>query len=415
MGDFVKGNIKLIVAAGAAAIAGAVLLAFFLTQGKALFRAEPVLKQTKISLEKKALQSREPQTEEFCREALTDETQKTAYDTLKTVAYYDESERFSIEGADKNDFQIALTAFLSDHPEVFWLDPASGYSYYEGDGSLGVELNYTAEGETLSNDKAALEAAVEKAALGAPDNASDYEVELYLNDYLSENCEYDAQADNKHSAYGALTAGRAVCDGYAHAFQLLCKRLGIACTVVEGNSEFNSDAEDGHMWNCVRLGEDWYHVDVTWNDSTHAISGAEHYFYLNLTTEEISRDHIISGDFSKRAENKGNFFNVFVPECTADALNYMKLNFAAIESFDDDEQLIATLIAAANEKKSFCAYRVPEAADFAAVNEKVVNQYVGEWIFVANRFAGNQIKITENTKVASYEGKRVIALQLQYQ
>ena len=415
MGDFVERNIKIIIAAGAAAVVGAVLLAFFLIQGKFLFRSEPVLNKTEITLEKKPLKSREKQNPEFCRQVLGSDAQKNAYDKLKTVAAYDGSEQFWVDGADKNDFQIALTAFLSDYPEVFWIDPASGYSYYEDDDSLAVELNFTAEGEELASEKAALDAAVEKAALAAPDNASDYEVELYLNDYLSENCEYDAQAENKHNAYGALTGGRSVCDGYSRPFQLLCQRLVIACTVVEGNSEFNDDTEDGHMWNCVRLGEDWYHVDVTWNDSTHAVCGVEHYFYLNLTTEEISRDHIISGDFSKRAENRGNFFNIFVPECNSDTLNYMKLNFAEIKDPEDDEQIIATLIAAAREKQTYCAYLVPDNADFNAVREDVVNNYAAIWIFTANRFAGVGIKISENTKVASYEDKRVLALQLHYQ
>ena len=398
--------------AGAALAAVGAFLAF---QGKYLFRSEPVLQQAGDTLEKRSLQSRTAHNSAFCRANLENDAQTDAYDAVAEYAFYDESEGFSVYGADKNDLNKAVNAFLNDHPEVFWIDSSSGYRYAEYDDSIYAELNFTESGSQLQSDRETLAAAVEAAAAGAPDNASDYEAECYINDYLAERCAYNSDGANKHSSFGALVDGQAVCDGYSHAFQLLCQRLDIPCTVVEGNSDFNEDTEDGHMWNCVRLGDNWYHVDVTWNDSLNAANGAEHYFYLNLTTAEIERDHEISGDYDHRFENRGNFFNVFVPDCGSDEYNYMKRSFVTIKNPDDDEQILASLLSAARGQKSWCAYVIDDSADFDKISGEVINRYAADWIQGANHFTGGKPKIADSTKVVTYQNKRVIAFALEYE
>ena len=345
MGDCVKINKRIVAAIVliAAAVA-AVVLAFFAFNGKWMFRSEPQWHKPTVDLEKKPLQSRTALKEELCRSALEGEGQKAAYETISDYINRSDGEQFWLYSSDINDFQIALSAYLSDHPEVFWLDDSSPYRYSEYDDSLCVELIFTETGEELSQSKASLDAAVEIIANEAPDNADDYEIELYLNDWFTENCSYNTDGDHKHSSYGALINGTAVCDGYSHAFQLLCNRLGVTCTVIEGASEFNDDAEDGHMWNCIKLGESWYHIDVTWNDSTQAVCGVEHYFYLNLTDEQIAQDHTVSGDFEHRFDNRGNFFNVFIPKCNSDELNYFRLNYVTVSDPENDDEIVAALI-----------------------------------------------------------------------
>ena len=64
-----------------------------------------------------------------------------------------------------------------------------------------------------------------------------------------------------HSAKGALMKGLAVCDGYAHAFQIFMKHLKIPCRFVIGRS-----GTVGHGWNMVKVGGKWYHIDVTFDD-----------------------------------------------------------------------------------------------------------------------------------------------------
>ena len=416
MGDCVRINKRIVVAVILIAAAlTAVVLAFFALNGEWMFRSEPQRHKPTVDLEKKPIESRTALTEELCRNALETDGQKAAYETISDYINRSESERFRLYSSDTNEFQIALNAYLSDHPEVFWLDDSSSYRYYEYDDSLDVELIFTQTGEELSQNKASLEAAVEKVAGDAPDIADDYEIELYLNDWFTENCSYNTDGGNKHSAYGALINGEAVCDGYSHAFQLLCNRLGVTCTVVEGTSEFNCDAEDGHMWNCVKLGESWYHIDVTWNDSSNAECGVEHYFYVNLNDEQIALDHSVSGGFDQRFNNKGNYFNVFLPKCDSDELNWFRLNGVVISDPDDDDEPVAALIEAAKNRDAYFACVIDEKADFNAVCDKIIDGCAVSWIKGANHFLGGDPKISEDEKIFSYESKRVLALQLKYE
>lgn len=404
-----------VIAAMIAAVAALGIFSFCSFQGKYWFKSEPKLNRAVVNLEKKPLKDRAALTTQPCRDRLTSEAQKKAYDTIASYAAEADRDEFDLGEAGKDDFEIALNAFTVDHPEVFWIDISSGYTYYEYEDRLCVSLHYSTSGEELEKQRTELNAAVEKAAGVAPDNADDYEVELYLNDWLTDNCAYKTDAGNKHTAYGAIVGGGAVCDGYSHAFQLLCRRLGIECTVIEGTSDFNNDAENGHMWNCVQLNGDWYHIDVTWNDATDSVCGVEHYFYVNLTEEQILRDHKISGGYSQRKSNSTGFFNVFVPKCDSTRLNYMALNFVTIKDPSDDDQILASLIDASRRKSPYCAYVIDESADFNKTVKSITDKYAGSWIQGANHYTGGNPKISDSGKVVFYENKRVLAIQLNYE
>lgn len=60
-------------------------------------------------------------------------------------------------------------------------------------------------------------------------------------------------------AYGALVEGRAVCEGYARAYQALLTTESIECGLV---ASFGGD----HMWNTAVLDGVSYHIDTTWGD-----------------------------------------------------------------------------------------------------------------------------------------------------
>lgn len=65
-----------------------------------------------------------------------------------------------------------------------------------------------------------------------------------------------------------LQNGQAVCDGISKAFALLCGIENIDCYKANGYAYGNS--KEGHAWNKVKLGENWYGVDCTWNDVENA-------------------------------------------------------------------------------------------------------------------------------------------------
>lgn len=112
-------------------------------------------------------------------------------------------------------------------------------------------------------------------------SGTDYEKVRAIYDYITQNITYaydsSGQPDSrpvKHSAYGALEEGSAVCQGYATLLYRMLLTAGIDCRYITGTS-----SGEGHAWNIVRLGSKYYNVDSTW-DSNYK-PGYYRYFLLN--------------------------------------------------------------------------------------------------------------------------------------
>ena len=84
---------------------------------------------------------------------------------------------------------------------------------------------------------------------------TDYEKELFFHDYLIEHCAYHEDTGNwqAYTAAGALLNGKAVCEGYSRAFQLLLNQEGIDNYLMTGSARDPSGRVDGHMWNLITL------------------------------------------------------------------------------------------------------------------------------------------------------------------
>lgn len=118
-----------------------------------------------------------------------------------------------------------------------------------------------------------------------------------IHDYIAYNFRYDvdflssndmAQYSRDSHAYYALTNNKAICGGYASAFQRLTKYFGIESVVVKGFSD------GGHAWNKVKIGDTWLHVDVTFDDPI--VNGDPsknmiRYDYFLKTDSEMAKTH----------------------------------------------------------------------------------------------------------------------------
>jgi hypothetical protein len=85
------------------------------------------------------------------------------------------------------------------------------------------------------------------------------------------------------NAFSALFYGKTTCEGYAMLTYKLLKGAGIENRIV---------TNEDHAWNLVRIYDQWYHVDTTWNDGIKKNEGF--YKYFNLTDAQIrtSRNYI---------------------------------------------------------------------------------------------------------------------------
>ena len=118
---------------------------------------------------------------------------------------------------------------------------------------------------------------------GIKNEWNDLEKILYTNNYLCRLCEYDyTLKDTAHSIYGALVAKEPVCDGYSKAFKYLLKKVNI-------NSILATSAEMVHAWNMVELNDNYYHIDVTWNDGMPGVGKTSYDYFLTSDEEFLTR------------------------------------------------------------------------------------------------------------------------------
>lgn len=138
---------------------------------------------------------------------------------------------------------------------------------YTPEGDLSLTFSSTAaEGASLARCRTeALEKALEvKQTLHASgqikESMSDREKALVYYQWVCDHCVYDEAAkDNSfsHLPWGLFTRGRAVCDGYTGAYNLLLKLEGIQCTALSNSS---------HIWTVATLDGKSVHIDPTWGD-----------------------------------------------------------------------------------------------------------------------------------------------------
>lgn len=234
-------------------------------------------------------------------------------------------------------------AFDRDHPEVFWLSgkckirittakssDGSKTAYFflalaDKDGFTMRSPDWTASGAVTAGI-ARRDAAIDK-ILKAVTGDTPEEKMRSINRILTEQNEYNTTPDlttignEPHECLSALE-GRTgnsgpVCEGYARAFKILCDKLGILCVLEDGYAKPTADSTGTfHMWNAVKLGDQWFGTDVTWNDPIVAgVSGAksgyenELFLLVGATTEIMGQTFAVSHPAINRAAQGGVSFN----------------------------------------------------------------------------------------------------------
>ncbi|MBQ7896677.1 MAG: transglutaminase domain-containing protein [Oscillospiraceae bacterium] len=89
------------------------------------------------------------------------------------------------------------------------------------------------------------------------DSMSQIDRLLLACQYLAENCIYGSETAG-NSVYSALVIKDADSEGLSYAFVELCRQLGIECTMIYGQRNWQD-----HWWNIVKLDEGYYHVDMS--------------------------------------------------------------------------------------------------------------------------------------------------------
>ncbi len=112
---------------------------------------------------------------------------------------------------------------------------------------------------------------------GVDENWSEAEKALYLygvvGDYLTKFNSNDEIKENVCTLVYTLDKQKTLCEGYAWLYGALLRRVGVESLQIGSENET-------HMWNMVKIGNAWYHADVTKGDAYPQYSGMMVYDYF---------------------------------------------------------------------------------------------------------------------------------------
>ena len=194
----------------------------------------------------------------------------------------------------KESVPAARRAFDADRPDVFWSNGIMTYGTYIADDEgniyneyyhnreyivgatvkMPIGVSWSSGGRSVSTDRAAVSSKVASIVADAKKQSTKVDQLKYAHDWLTSHNAYNKTAADTPNyiktdctpwtAISALDIDSnlaPVCEGYSHAFKMICDGLGIPCVLVSGKA--NGGA---HMWTYVQLGGNWYAVDVTFDD-----------------------------------------------------------------------------------------------------------------------------------------------------
>ncbi len=171
------------------------------------------------------------------------------------------------------DLNRILPDVIRNNPDLFYV---FNYEYFTSAGGGIEKCTFSYNPQYTANSVAEYEAAIDRALAQVIENGmTDEQKATALHDYLVQHMVYDKTANSnpgfeKRNAYEALVNGIGVCEGYALAYAALLKEVGIEV-------DYCRSQNMNHIWNYVKLGGNWYHADLTYDDITADQVGATGY------------------------------------------------------------------------------------------------------------------------------------------
>lgn len=289
---------------------------------KSIISGEP--KEVEELRQMEVAQSEEGHQEYYFKQ-LTEEEQRVYRELLKGIRAREKE--FYLTISDDDSIDRSYHAVLKDHPEIFWVhnrEKIYKTTYSDSDYCVFTP-GYTYTDGEIDEIQTAMEQSFQEVRALIPEDASDYEKVRIVYTYVIDHTQYQTGEDDQSIA-GVFWKKSAVCAGYAGAVQYLLERLDIPCIYVDGSTKGSTE---GHAWDIVKIGQEYYYVDATNGDQPDFLNGdaaqlEEHktiiYDYLCPFPEEYERTYTPSEELT-------------VPACTAKDLDFYVLNQGYFEDY----------------------------------------------------------------------------------
>lgn len=293
------------------------------SMARSVFSGEP--KEVEELRQMEVAQSEEGHQEYYFKQ-LTQEEQRAYRELLKGIRAREKE--FYLTISDDDSIDRSYHAVLKDHPEIFWVHNREKIykTTYSDSDYCTFTPGYTYTDNEISEIQAAMEQSYQEVRDLIPEDASDYEKVRIVYTYVIDHTQYQAGADDQSIA-GVFWKKSAVCAGYAGAVQYLLEKLDIPCIYVDGSTKGSTE---GHAWDIVKIGQEYYYVDATNGDQPDFLNGdaaqlEEHktiiYDYLCPFPEEYEKTYTPSEELT-------------VPKCTAKDLDFYVLNQGYFEDYN---------------------------------------------------------------------------------
>ena len=289
---------------------------------KSIISGEP--KEVEELRQMEVAQSEEGHQEYYFKQ-LTEEEQRVYRELLKGIRAREKE--FYLTISDDDSIDRSYHAVLKDHPEIFWVhnrEKIYKTTYSDSDYCVFTP-GYTYTDSEIDEIQTAMEQSFQEVRALIPEDAGDYEKVRIVYTYVIDHTQYQTGEDDQSIA-GVFWKKSAVCAGYAGAVQYLLERLDIPCIYVDGSTKGSTE---GHAWDIVKIGQEYYYVDATNGDQPDFLNGdaaqlEEHktilYDYLCPFPEEYEMTYTPSDEFT-------------VPACSATDMNFYVLNQGYFEDY----------------------------------------------------------------------------------
>lgn len=107
------------------------------------------------------------------------------------------------------------------------------------------------------------------------ENYNEFEKVLFVYSYWAKNISYDYDLENMPSYEDMLLHGRGVCQNYSRAIEYTLNQMNIEVYDIGG------DANGAHSWNLVKIYDDYYHLDATFEKGGDTLGAGLRYFGLS--------------------------------------------------------------------------------------------------------------------------------------
>ncbi len=145
----------------------------------------------------------------------------------------------------------------------------------------------------------------------------DYDKIKTVHDYIINNVKYDVDRnevnDSKYesyNAYGPLFQGYATCNGYTDLMAIFLTKMGFDNYKIATTKDEISYSNTGHIWNAVKVNDEWLHLDLTWDDPV----SDDKKDYLFHTYFLVSTEAMMEADKGETVIEEHNFNRLYYLE-----------------------------------------------------------------------------------------------------